>query len=318
MRIALGLPDPILDRAAEHLEGKMPHSLIVPLREVGDDGVLLVAPHEYEPDILGKMLRSNNWSWVHLTSAGVDFVDLATWPAATLLTRSWQCYAAPLTEYVIAAMISHEWGKHSPWSSPTHPRGGLWGATVGIAGWGAVGQRVAKVAAALGASVEVLSRTPRVRSGLISHTTELDDLLDVEHLVIALPLTSETRSIFDRRFLDAARPGMHLVNVSRAEIVDQAHLGALCSAGRLNATLDVAQPEPLPLDHPLRNLPSVRYSPHTAWSSRESQYAFIEDFLAVAAVLEHGSRDIPGRVGQTGSEQRLARLKSQATQKAGR
>ena len=258
-----------------------------------DGDVLLVAPHEMGngglPPDLGTVLEAADWSWVHLTSAGADFVDLAGWPADRLLTRSWRCYAAPLAEYALGAMLTHQWRDGSPWDGrEVAADAGLWGARVGVAGYGEVGRRVAQVAAALGASVLVLSRTPRPPSGSIAHTTSPAAVLDADHAVIALPLTPGTRGLFGPELLAAARPGLHLVNISRAQIVCQRTLARLCAEGRMHATLDVTDPEPLPPGHPLRRLPSVRLSPHVAWRSRRSDAAFTEDFAVLWRRLEEG------------------------------
>ncbi|WP_202929980.1 NAD(P)-dependent oxidoreductase [Streptomyces sp. TR1341] len=274
-----------------------------PWREAPErDGVLLMAPHELSAGRRAEVLRSARWSWVHLTSAGVDFIDLAEWPADTLLTRSWRCYAAPLAEYALHAVLTHEWRRGTPWQerdtrsapapdAPPVPAGastgggtGLWGAEVTVAGWGAVGQRLATVLDALGARVTVLRRSPEPGSPF-RQTSDLGRALDADHLVVALPLTAGTRHLFDRAALGRARPGLHLVNVSRAAIVDQDALTELCAAGRLFATLDVTDPEPLPTGHPLRSLPTVRLSPHVAWRSRDSDAAFADDFATIWAAL---------------------------------
>ncbi|GAA1043383.1 hypothetical protein GCM10009566_51690 [Streptomyces murinus] len=266
------------------------------------DGVLLMAPHELSAGRRAEVLRSARWSWVHLTSAGADFIDPAEWPADTLLTRSWRCYAAPLAEYALHAVLTHEWRRGTPWQerdtrsapapdAPPVPAGastgggtGLWGAEVTVAGWGAVGQRLATVLDALGARVTVLRRSPEPGSSF-RQTSDLGRALDADHLVVALPLTAGTRHLFDRAALGGARPGLHLVNVSRAAIVDQDALTELCAAGRLFATLDVTDPEPLPTGHPLRSLPTVRLSPHVAWRSRDSDAAFADDFATIWATL---------------------------------
>ncbi|MGW1167369.1 NAD(P)-dependent oxidoreductase [Streptomyces sp. NPDC002550] len=281
-------------------------------------GILLMAPHELPAAQRELILRSAGWSWVHLTSAGADFIDLASWSADTLLTRSWRCYAAPLTEYALHAVLTHEWRRGAPWQerdtrsvpapdAPPVPAGastgggvGLWGAEVSVAGWGAVGQRLAAVFDALGASVTVLRRRPAPEPGSrIAQTSDLGRALDADHLVLALPLTTDTRHLFDRAALGRARPGLHLVNISRAAIVDQDALTELCAAGRLFATLDVTDPEPLPAGHPLRRLPTVRLSPHVAWRSRDSDCAFADDFAAVRHALAHPGTPVPGVVPPT-------------------
>jgi phosphoglycerate dehydrogenase-like enzyme len=261
---------------------------------------LLVAPHELSGGELTAVLNRGRWAWVHLTSAGTDFVDLNDWPQDILLTRSWQCYAAPLAEYALGAMLSYEWRHGDPWSDGEQQgRRGLWGARVGIAGWGAVGRRIAAVASALGAEVRVLSTTLRRSTPSVTHTRRLDDILDGDHLVVALPLTPVTRQLLDRDALLRARHGLHLINVSRAALVDQDVLTDLCETGAMSATLDVSEPEPLPVHHLLRRLPSVRYSPHVAWHSRDSEYAFVKDFALIWWALALPTAHIPGRVART-------------------
>lgn len=283
-----------------------------------DGAILLMAPHELSAARRNTILTAANWSWVHLTSAGSDFIDLDAWPTTTLLTRSWRCYAAPLAEYSLHAVLSHEWRGGAPWGerdtratpapdAPPVPAGGstgggagLWGARVGVAGWGAVGRRLAHTFAALGADVTVLRRRPDdVTRERIAQTTDLDRVLDVDHLVVALPLTGDTVRLFDRRALSRARPGLHLVNISRADILDQDALTELCAAERMFATLDVTDPEPLPEDHPLRHLPTVRLSPHVAWRSRGSDSAFIDDFAAIWQALRDPGSTVPGAVAPT-------------------
>lgn len=285
-----------------------------------DDGVLVIAPHELASQERARALAAADWSWVHLTSAGSDFVDLAEWPRGRLLTRSWQCYAAPLAEYVLHAVLTHEWRDSSPWpEGHSRPGGrglpipaqagpgsgtgpGLHGARIGIAGWGAVGRTAGHLLSTLGAHVTALSRgTGRRGDDGIIHTTSLDHILDVDHLVVALPLTPATDGLFGRDVLGRTRPGMHFINVSRGRIVDQKALAARCAAGQMFATLDVTEPEPLPGDHPLRTLPTVRVSPHIAWRSRDSDGAFIDDFIRIWQALANGD-DTPGVVAATSSE----------------
>jgi phosphoglycerate dehydrogenase-like enzyme len=261
---------------------------------VGQDCIaLLMAPHELSVNERLTALQGANWAWVHLSSAGTDFVDLDRWPSDRLLTRSAECYAAPLAEYVVAAVLTHEWRHGFSWQAGHRPGCGLWGSDVGVAGWGAVGRRVAAVASALGARVRVLSRSERDSTATVVHTTCLRDVVDVDHLVVALPGNRATAGLFSADVLADARHGLHLVNVSRPWIVDQQALAALCRGGRLYATLDVTEPEPLPSGHVLRGNPQVRISPHVAWRSRGSDVAFVADLLVA---WEHLSAGRPGPV----------------------
>jgi len=289
--------------------------------EPGD--ILILAPHEYSAAHRLEICRAADWSWVHLTSAGTDFVDLAGWPSPTLLTRSWRCYAAPLAEYAVHAMLTHEWRRGAPWSLPDHrptagmsqapvpelepvARAGLSGARVGVAGWGEAGRRVAVAAQALGAEVVVLRRAVVAHEEQgVRMTTDPLEVVNTDHLVVALPVTEQTYRLFDDRVLSAARPGLHLVNVSRPQVLDQEALVKRCAVGAMAATLDVTEPEPLTVGHPLRTLPSVRLSPHVAWRSRASGYGYIDDFAAlVTDIAERGS---PTRAAWVAGDPRAAR-----------
>jgi phosphoglycerate dehydrogenase-like enzyme len=81
-------------------------------------------------------------------------------------------------------------------------------------------------------------------------------------VVLALPLTDETRGLVDAGFLAALPDGAIVVNVARGAIVDTAALLAETSSGRLSAFLDVVDPEPLPAGHPLWQVPNVQLTPH--------------------------------------------------------
>jgi phosphoglycerate dehydrogenase-like enzyme len=298
------LVSPVADRLGAALGRRVP---VLPWEPGAEDGdVLLLAPYALSDAERQAVIGAVRWSWVHLASAGVDFVDVAGWDPDVLLTRSWRCYAGPLAEYALHAVLTHEWREQAPWERPAGPPrvAGLWGARVGVAGWGPVGQRVGAVAGALGASVLALTRRGRpdqpdaagAAAAAVIHTTRLDDVLDVDHLVVALPLTPATNGLLDRDALRRARTGLHLVNLSRPQIVDQAALQELCAAGRLSATLDVTEPEPLPADHPLRHLPGVRVSDHVAWRSRDSDLAFVDDFATAWLALAGGDGRVPGAV----------------------
>jgi phosphoglycerate dehydrogenase-like enzyme len=287
--VRAALPRHLLEEARGRLAAELgpPGSALADWRDAPARGdVLLLAAHELGndglPGDLATVLGAADWSWVHLTSAGADFVDMPRWPADRLLTRSWRCYAAPLAEYALGAMLAHQWRDGTPWDGrEVAADAGLHGARVGVAGYGEVGRRIAAVSAALGASVLVFSRTARPPEGPIAHTTSPAAILDTDHLVIALPLNTGTSALFGPDLLTRARPGLHLVNISRAQIVCQRTLARLCAEGRMYATLDVTDPEPLPPGHPLRSVPQVRLSPHVAWRSRRSDSAFTEDFAAI-------------------------------------
>lgn len=156
---------------------------------------------------------------------------------------------------------------------------------VGIVGFGAVGSEAARLFQALGCDVSYWTRSPRPDASATYR--DLDDLVaSSDLLVLALPLTDETRGLLGPDRLALLPDGALLVNVARGGIApDDAVLAAL-ESGRLGgAALDVFDAEPPPGDHPLRSHDRVLLSPHSAGSSAQSQLnlvSMVRDNVAAA------------------------------------
>jgi phosphoglycerate dehydrogenase-like enzyme len=115
-------------------------------------------------------------------------------------------------------------------------------------------------------------------------------LAETDIVVLACPLTEETRGLFGRRELAALKPGAILVNLARGPVLDQAALCQALHGGRLaGAVLDVAEPEPLPAGHPLWDAPNLVISPHNAANVPT------ENELLVELFAENLRRYIDGR-----------------------
>ena len=147
---------------------------------------------------------------------------------------------------------------------------------VGIVGFGAIGAEAARLFAALGCRVSYWTRRPRPEAAATYR--ELDDLLATSDiLVLALPLTDETRGLIGPERLALLPQDALLVNVARGGIIpDDAILGALESGRLAGAALDVYEEEPLPEGHPLRSHENVLLSPHAAGASIQSQLNLVE------------------------------------------
>lgn len=142
--------------------------------------------------------------------------------------------------------------------------------TLGVFGYGAIGQEIARRAAAFGMSVRAVDRFPAGKTlpdgGRVDGPDELPALLGAsDFAVIAAPHTPETERLFDAAMLAHLRPSSFLINIGRGAIVVLDDLVAALRAGRLaGAALDVYEVEPLPADHPLWDFPNVILTPHTA------------------------------------------------------
>lgn len=224
--------------------------------------------------------------WVHLVSSGIDFYPqwLFNGPPVTTSRGS---AADNLAEFALAAMFAASkhlpaiWVQDSQWQfTALRP---LKGTTLGILGFGAIGQRLAQKALALGIKVVALrqSATPFDVDG-VEPAKDIHDLFArADHLVVAAPLTDATRRIINRDVLGSARPGLHLINIARGGLLDQEALLEALDSDRIGlASLDVTEPEPLPDGHPLYTHPRVRLSPHTSAISTHSKEEIADTFLA--------------------------------------
>ncbi|MFD0692167.1 NAD(P)-dependent oxidoreductase [Actinomadura fibrosa] len=142
---------------------------------------------------------------------------------------------------------------------------------IGIVGFGAIGAEAARLFQALGCAVSYWTRRPRPDASATYR--ELDDLVATSDiLVLALPLTDETRGLLGPERLALLPENALLVNVARGGIApDDAVLAALESGRLAGAALDVFDNEPLPPDHGLRSHENVLLSPHGAGGTTQSQ-----------------------------------------------
>ncbi|MEY5098818.1 MAG: hypothetical protein RJA36_1537, partial [Pseudomonadota bacterium] len=163
------------------------------------------------------------------------------------------------------------------------------GKTLGILGFGRIGQAVAR-RAALGFGMPVLYHDPfEVALPELAgraRRASLDEVLSSADIVACtLPLTGETRGLMDQRAFAAMKPGAVFVNGSRGAIVQEAALLAALDSGHLRAAgLDVFAVEPLPLDSPLRTHPRVTALPHVGSATHETRRAMAE--LATENLLQ--------------------------------
>jgi phosphoglycerate dehydrogenase-like enzyme len=203
---------------------------------------------------------------VQLLSAGVE-PWLGQVPPGVTLCSGRGIHGGSTAELAIAGLLS-AWRelprfqaaqREHRWAAPSGGRS-LDGARVLVLGAGDIGRRVGAVLRLLDAEVTSVARRPRQD---VRTLDELPDLLPQQDaVVVAVPLTPQTHHLVDAAFLAALPDGAVLVNVARGGIVDTDALLAEARSGRLRAFLDVTDPEPLPAEHELWQLPNVQITPH--------------------------------------------------------
>jgi phosphoglycerate dehydrogenase-like enzyme len=151
--------------------------------------------------------------------------------------------------------------------------GDLQDRVVGVIGMGPIGTESARLAGELGMKPIGMRRTVSGDEPCETWTFDrLDELLGiVDDLVLALPLTDDTRGLIGRRELALVRPGTRLVNVGRGELIDEPAMIEALQNGHLDAAaLDVFATEPLPSDSPLWDMPNVIVTPHSSGATESS------------------------------------------------
>lgn len=231
--------------------------------------------------------------WVQATSAGIGgFVRRHGLDAGDVVfTTAAGTHAVPLAEFALAGVLylvkgvpelldrqrRHHWERYT-----TQP---LRGRRVTVVGLGQIGRQVAETFAALGTHVVGVARAggsrPEPAGTTVVDTDELDAVLPAtDVLILATPLTEQTRHLVDARRLGLLPDGAVLVNIARGPVVDQEALVAALSSGRLGgAALDVTDPEPLPADSPLWERPDVLISPHSAATLATENATIVDLFV---------------------------------------
>lgn len=238
--------------------------------------------------------RTNNMKWVAVYSAGTDQkryqdamkrgIRLTTGAGAQADAVGLAAVAGVLAlargvPHWLAAQQRREWsplrGKDVPPDIP--------GQTAVIVGMGYIGTVIARVLHAAGMKTIGIRRNaaPAAHFDQVLTPAALDGLLPAcDWLIIACPLTPDTRNLIDARRLALMKPSAGIANIARGEIIDEAALATALKAGRLrHAYLDVFNTEPLPPDSPFWDLPNVLISPHNAGASTGTYARGVEIFL---------------------------------------
>jgi phosphoglycerate dehydrogenase-like enzyme len=203
--------------------------------------------------------------YVQLLTAGIDNTVGYIPPGVTLMNArgvhdsSTAELALALTLASLRNLTGFIRAGSQAWSARSG-RPSLYAKEAAIIGAGSIGHEIARVFGALGARCTLVSRTGSGDSLRLDESGPMLARADV--VVLVVPLTASTRHLADAAFLANLKDGALFVNVARGEVADTEALLAEVSSGRIQAALDVTDPEPLPVDHPLWTEPNCLISPH--------------------------------------------------------
>ena len=216
---------------------------------------------------------------VHAAGSVKQHVDPVVFDRGVAVSSAARANAVPVAEYTVAAVVfaakrvltrAHLYARDragGDWRSGAGT--GLYDRTVGVIGASTIGRLVLERLRAF--DIRVLVADPYLAVGeaeaLGAELVGTDELCRRSDVVtVHAPALPETRHLLDARRLALLPDGATVVNTARGSLVDTAALTEHCAKGRIDAVLDVTEPEPLPADHPLLRLPNVLVTPHLAGS----------------------------------------------------
>ena len=227
------------------------------------------------------LLRAHNLRWFQQWGAGANW--LLRYPEAVeldfVLTNASGVHPIPISEHILAFLLAFARGFHRAMRAqgrnewiPQEQQEGLFelaGKTMVLVGVGAIGERTAEVATALGMRVLGVRRDPTVGvegvEGMVGPDRLLDLLPEADFLVLTVPLTHETQGMIGERELRAMKPTAYVVNIGRGGTIQESGLIRALQEGWIaGAGLDVFETEPLPEDSPLWAMDNVIITAHYA------------------------------------------------------
>jgi glycerate dehydrogenase len=253
-----------------------------------------------------KLLRAvGKLRFIGLTATGTDNIDLVTARKHGIAVANIRGYCTQsVVEHVLGSllMLTHsldrynrstragEWQRATSFCMLTHPIRELAGMTLGVVGFGALGQGVARAAAALGMRVLVAAR--QGSRGVGPDRVAFDELLARADVIsLHCPLTEATRGLFDSDTIARMRPGAILINTARGALVDSNALVAALQSGHLvGAAIDVLANEPPVAGDPLLDYAgdNLILTPHIAWGTGRARQNAIDELAANVVAFLHG------------------------------
>ena len=227
--------------------------------------------------------------YIGVLATGYNIIDGAAAHAAGITVTNIPSYSTDsVAQLVFAFMLQFYWHvkEHSDevhrgtWSRSAHfcytsfPTFELTGKTLGIIGFGHIGQKVAEIALVMGMRVLYVSRSPKTVPHLAAaKQVGLDTLLaESDFISLNTPLNSASEKMINAAALAKVKPDVCIINTGRGQLIDDAAVATALKKGSIGGyAADVLSAEPPPANHPLFGCPNCFITPHIAWQTREAR-----------------------------------------------
>ena len=279
-----------------------------PLRQLGE---VLVYPRSSEDQILERAAgaeivltnkaplsattieRLTNLKFIAVTATGFNQVDLQAARQRGVLVSNVPVYStSSVAQHVLAMMLSFQirpeqhddairsghWQRVEDFSFTLRTIHELAEKTLGLIGFGRIGQATAKVAHAFGMNIAALRRPSSPANHPFVEFHEREELLQQsDYVSLHLPLTQDNKGLVDPDFLRTMKQTAVLINTARGGLVDESALAAALKQGTIaGACLDVVSSEPMHPSNPLLDAPNCLITPHIAWNTLEARHRLMQ------------------------------------------
>jgi glycerate dehydrogenase len=182
-----------------------------------------------------------------------------------------------------ASVAAGDWPKSADFSYQLAPITELAGKTLGIVGWGNIGQQTARIAQAFG--MELLYYSPSKKENAFAEWVPLRELFaKADYVSLHCPLKPDNMGFVNNELIQVMKPGACIINTSRGQLINEQHLADALNNGRIaGAALDVLSVEPPSPQNPLLSAKNCIITPHIAWISREARQRVMATTVANVA-----------------------------------
>lgn len=239
-------------------------------------------------------------------ATGYDVVDIEAAKSAGVVVTNIPTYGtAAVAQYVFALLLEichhvehhnravHEgrWTANPDFCFWDYPLIELAGKTMGIIGFGRIGQNTAKIAAAMGMDVLAYDEYPNDAGKELGKYISLDELLAKSDVIsLHCPLLPSTKGIINKETIGKMKDGVILINTSRGPLIVEEDLKEALDSGKVYAAaVDVVSKEPIEADNPLLSAKNCIITPHIAWAAKESRERLMNIAVANLEAFLKGS-----------------------------
>lgn len=261
------------------------------IERIGDAEAVLVS----NVPLTGKVIEScPSIRYIGLLSTGYDGIDIAAAREKNIPVCNIPTYGTnSVSQFTIALLleicsrVGHHgdavkegrWGKQPDFCFWDYPLIELSGKTMGVVGFGRIGQRTAAIAAAMGMKILYNDgfRKPELETENVKFAEREELFRESDVIALHCPLFPDTRGMINRETIAGMKDGVILLNSSRGALIVDKDLAEALNSGKVYAAgLDVVSEEPISMENPLLTAQNCIITPHIAWAAKESRARLLE------------------------------------------